>query len=118
MIIPLYNRSKASDVGNKTFRGTRGITINNRKIYIDSKQETQLKNKNPKYDKGVGCFNIFKRDKKNQKSSYNYQRLPNVTLEYESAQRDVTPKSQEHLNSLLLLKEKLEKEPSNDKPSE
>ncbi|WBY59665.1 fam-c protein [Plasmodium yoelii yoelii] len=76
------SEQKVSDVGYTSGLGTKEINKNNETDGIEYKNETQLKNNNPKDDtydeddkdnKGFSFFNIFKRNKKNKKiktSSY------------------------------------------------
>ncbi|CAD2107777.1 fam-c protein [Plasmodium vinckei] len=44
------SEQKASNVGNKSVRGTKKININNNKNGIEYKRETQLNNNNPEDD--------------------------------------------------------------------
>ncbi|CDS44770.1 hypothetical protein YYC_01109 [Plasmodium yoelii 17X] len=132
LAVPIHcSEQKVSDVRNKSIRGTKERNKSNEQNDIESKRETQLKNNNSKDedDRGFNCFNIFKRNKKNKRtkvslthscnqtagtSSNNNDSIPNLIVRLGKIQHAFPVTDPELLKLLLLLKEKLEIEPSNN----
>ncbi|SCL83142.1 Plasmodium yoelii subtelomeric region (PYST-C1), putative [Plasmodium chabaudi adami] len=119
----------------KIKRSNKKIKRSNKKNGIESKREIQLKSNSPEDDSGCS-HSTSKMDNKNkttapsngkassqnpnnetpEESSNNNKPFPKVTLEFEGLQIGITPRSQEHLESLLKkqkeLKEKYSKKAS------
>ncbi|SCL83249.1 Plasmodium yoelii subtelomeric region (PYST-C1), putative [Plasmodium chabaudi adami] len=119
----------------RIIRSIKKIKRSNKKNGIESKREIQLKSNSPEDDSGC-THSTSKIDNKNkttapsngkassqnpnnetpEESSNNNKPFPKVTLEFEGLQIGITPRSQEHLESLLKkqkeLKEKYSKKAS------
>ncbi|CDU17767.1 fam-c protein [Plasmodium yoelii] len=98
------------------YRNLSECTVENNYILGSTKIQESSDDKKSKGFNFFKCFNIFKRDKKNQ-SSDNNECLPEEVLEWNDFLHSLFEGDQEGLMSILHIKEKLEKSHSNNNES-